>query len=97
MTTETHRTSGLAIASLVLSSLSVVLWPFGCVPGVICGHLAKREVRCDPAVRGEGLATAGLIVGYVFLALTILLGLAALFMAPSIPQVQPIHAPVEIH
>jgi len=61
------RTSGLAIASLILSTLSVVLGPFGFIPGIICGHLARSEMKKDPSIQGTGLAQAGLIVGYIFL------------------------------
>lgn len=64
---ERCRTSGLAIASLILSISSVILWPFGFVPGIICGHLARRQIREDPLIRGDGLAKAGLIIGYIFL------------------------------
>ena len=60
------RTSALAIASLVLSL-------FGCVgitaiAAVICGHLARRKMRANPQLGGRGLALAGLIIGYCFLA-----------------------------
>lgn len=65
-----RRTSGLAIASLVLSCLSVALGPFGFFPGIICGHLARSECRRDPNVDGDGLAVAGLIVGYLFLVIS---------------------------
>ena len=34
------------------------------VPAVICGHVAKREMRLS-GQRGEGLATAGLVLGYM--------------------------------
>ena len=59
--------SGLAIAALVLSISSVVIWPFGFIPGIICGHLARSEMKKDPSLYGLGLAQAGLIVGYTFL------------------------------
>jgi hypothetical protein len=74
---KTPGTSGLAIASLVLSCLTFVLLPFGCIPGIICGHLARAECRRNPAVSGDGLALAGLIIGYTFLTLGLL---AALLM-----------------
>ena len=65
-----QRTSGLAIASLVLSF-------FGClaIGGVICGHLARKQMRRDPSLGGRGLATAGLIIGYISVALTLALGI----------------------
>lgn len=67
-----RRTNGLAIASLVLSLLGASLL------GVIFGHVAKRQIweRGDD---GDGLATAGLLIGYlglVFLAVLVVIGLA---------------------
>ena len=64
------RYSGLAIASLILSCLAFVMTgPFTSVPGVVCGHLARREIRRDPGVKGDELALVGLILGYLNLAL----------------------------
>jgi len=70
------RMSGLAIASFSLSILSIILWPFGFVPGIICGHLARAELKRNADMGGEGLALAGLIIGYVFAAFTVLALLA---------------------
>lgn len=69
------RTSGLAIASIVLA---VVLGPFGILPAVICGHLALRRIERDPSLTGRGLALAGLIAGYSILGLTIALSIPIL-------------------
>jgi hypothetical protein len=62
------KTSALSVWSLVLGILSIV----GCfsiilaIPGVICGHLALSRIkRSAGALGGQGLATAGLITGYV--------------------------------
>lgn len=68
-----QQVSGLAIASLVLSCLSVFLGPFGCVPGIICGHLARIQIQTHRDVTGAGIATAGLIIGYIFLVLIALM------------------------
>ncbi|HUS72807.1 MAG TPA: DUF4190 domain-containing protein [Sedimentisphaerales bacterium] len=64
---EPGRTSGLAIASLVFS----LIGPIGCIPAVICGHIALRKIRKKAHVQGRGLALAGLIIGYVVLGLFI--------------------------
>ena len=58
-----RRTSRLAIASIVLS----LVIPMGCIPGIICGHLALRKIEKDVSFRGRGLALAGLIIGYLIL------------------------------
>ena len=62
-----QKTSGLAIASLICS----LTFCLGFIPGIICGHLARRNMRRDPSLKGAGLATAGLIISYFTLASTI--------------------------
>lgn len=54
------RTSGLAIASLVLS----LIGPVGSIPAIICGHMALRKMKKEPIVHGRWLALAGLTIGY---------------------------------
>jgi hypothetical protein len=69
------RTSGLAIASLVFA---LALGPIGCIPAIICGHLALGKTKKESAVQGRGLALAGLIIGYTILGLSIVLFLPVL-------------------
>lgn len=57
------RTSGLAVASLVLG----ILWLFwlGSIAAVILGHAANHQIRNSRSrLAGAGLATAGLVLGY---------------------------------
>jgi len=60
------RDSSLAIVSLVAA---IGGWSFvpviGGVIAIITGHLAKNEIReSEGRLRGDGLATAGLVIGY---------------------------------
>ena len=66
------KAPGLAVASLVLSLATLVLGPFGCIPGIICGHMAKTRLKRDGTLGGRGLANAGLVIGYSFLALSLI-------------------------
>jgi hypothetical protein len=66
------KTSGLAIASFVLALLSPALSVFGFIPGITLGHLARARIAKDSGLKGKGLALAGLIIGYVVLALNVL-------------------------
>lgn len=70
-------TSSLAIVSLVFGILCWVLLPFlGAIVAIICGHLARGEIRRSPVdhrLEGDGMAVAGLVLGYVQLALGVLL------------------------
>ncbi|MDB6112132.1 MAG: hypothetical protein JWR69_3882 [Pedosphaera sp.] len=74
---STPRTSALAIASLACS-LSSLLIGVGCIPGIICGHMAKAKMQRDSSLKGLALAKAGLALGYVFLVLGI--GLTAVWI-----------------
>lgn len=74
-------TEGLAVVSLLLS----ILWLFGLgsIAGIITGVMARRRIRRSRGVRtGSGIALAGIIVGVLTLALTVLVGivLAVLFV-----------------
>jgi ABC-type enterochelin transport system permease subunit len=65
------RTSTLAVVSLVFGILSWCLLPFiGAIVAIICGHMARGEIRrapVDTRMEGDGLAIAGLVLGYVHL------------------------------
>ena len=66
-------TSALAITSLVSGILGWTLLPFlGSIAAVICGHMARAEVRRDPNLDGDGMAVAGLVLGWVSIALGVL-------------------------
>jgi hypothetical protein len=61
-------TNGLAIASLVLSI--VTLYGVGSLLGIVFGLIARRQTR-DTGQSGAGLALAGVIVGTVTLLLCV--------------------------
>ena len=69
------RTSSLAVVSLIFGVLAWVFLPFlGALVAVICGHAARSEIRREPpgAIEGDGMALAGLVLGWIQLALTII-------------------------
>lgn len=71
----TQQTNGLAIASLVVSIGSIVLC---CgVPGIvgaILGHVARKQIK-EQDQAGDGMALAGIIVGWVSFGLVLVLGI----------------------
>lgn len=63
-------TSVSAIMSLIFGILSWLGLPFfGAIVAIVCGHVARGEIRRAPpgAIQGDGLALAGLILGYLHL------------------------------
>lgn len=66
-------TNPLAVVSLVFGILTWCLLPFvGALVAVVCGHLARSEIRRAPPQAGDGMALAGLVLGYVHLAVCVL-------------------------
>lgn len=72
MNTTPRTTSVTAVFSLVFGIICWVAMPFiGAVVAVVCGHVARGEIRRAPpgTIEGDGMAIAGLILGYAHLAL----------------------------
>jgi hypothetical protein len=65
------RTNALAIASLACS-LGGLITCLSAPVGIVLGHIARRQIR-ETGEQGEGLATAGLWVGYILTILGFLL------------------------
>ncbi|HEX7992459.1 MAG TPA: DUF4190 domain-containing protein, partial [Streptosporangiaceae bacterium] len=54
----------MAVASLVCGLCQVFFWFVAGVPAIVFGHVARRQIR-QTGEAGSGMATAGLIMGYV--------------------------------
>jgi hypothetical protein len=68
MNTVYPRTSSLATVSLIFGILAYIFLPgIGALVAVICGHSARAEIRRAPpgTIEGDGLALAGLILGWI--------------------------------
>jgi hypothetical protein len=67
-------TSGLAIASLVLGIISLISSGLTGIPAVICGHVSLSQIKKDPMrISGSGFAIAGLVMGYLGIAILAML------------------------
>jgi hypothetical protein len=66
--------SSLAVASLVCGIVAWFFIPFfGALAAVITGHVARKEIRgSNGMLTGDGMAVAGLILGYSQLGLILL-------------------------
>ena len=69
-----RQTSAMAIVSLVAGLLGWSLLPvIGSVVAIVTGHLARGEIRRRPdALEGDGLAVAGLVLGYLMVAMAVI-------------------------
>ncbi len=67
-------TSGMAIASLIAGILGLTLFPtLGSVIGLILGYVARGQIRdSDGRMGGDGLAKAGIILGWIGIALAVI-------------------------
>jgi hypothetical protein len=67
------QNSTLAIISLIAGIVSFILLPFlAAIAAVVTGHLAKKQIReSNGMVTGNGMATAGLVLGYINLGLVV--------------------------
>ncbi len=69
----TRKTNGMAIAALVCSCAGIFLLGIPAVLGIIFGFVARGQIRqSNGAQGGNGMALAGIIVGFVVVALVIL-------------------------
>jgi len=80
------KTDGKAIGSLVCGILGLTI--FSClagIPAIILGHMSRSEIRKSMGrLKGEGLALAGLIMGYVSFAAIPILLITATIAIPSL-------------
>jgi len=72
-----------AVWSMWLGIVSLFcLGPLTGIPAIICGHIARKQIR-ETAQDGNGMALAGLILGYISLVLFIGLVITGI-LAPEV-------------
>jgi hypothetical protein len=76
------ETSGWAIFSLIAGILGWLgVFGLGGLLAIIAGHIAKSQIRNSQGhVGGNGLATAGLVLGYLNIGLVVLGGCLAILV-----------------
>jgi len=77
--TPQPKTTALALWSLALAIISLLFFllifvsPLLAIAGVICGHIAYSRIKhSSGALAGQGVALAGLIIGYASIGFSIL-------------------------
>jgi hypothetical protein len=82
----TQETDGKAIGSLILGILAI--FPFGLlagIPAVVLGHLSKSSIaKSMGRLKGDGMATAGLILGYLSVAMIPVILIIAAIAIPNL-------------
>jgi hypothetical protein len=73
MNSAVLATSTMAIVSLIAGILGFVMFPLiGSIVALITGYAARKETRAvPPTAGGDGLATAGIIMGWIQIALVV--------------------------
>jgi hypothetical protein len=73
-------TNVLAVISLAFGIASWCVLPLlGAIVAIVCGHAARGEIRrAAGTMDGDGFAIAGLVLGYIQLALSVLVALVCL-------------------
>jgi hypothetical protein len=72
-------TNQLAIAALVCGLAQVFFWLFTGIPAIVLGHMARRQIR-RTGEKGEGMALAGLVLGYIGVAVSLVLAVVAIIV-----------------
>lgn len=84
-----RRTEGMAVASLVLGIAGIIICPLICsILAIVFGSQAKGKIAADPSLEGEGMAKAGVVLGWIGIALSILWVFAFVAMFNAAESVQ---------
>jgi serine/threonine protein kinase len=78
-----RRCDSFGIAAFLMA---ILLGPFGSLPAIIFGHVALSRIRANPLLTGRGFAMAGIIIGYLFLALVVLVIVLAFWSPVAITK-----------
>ena len=80
------RNDGKAIGSLICGVLSMTpFWILAGIPAIILGHISRSSIRKSMGrLKGEGMALAGLILGYISVALLPVVLIIAAIAIPSL-------------
>lgn len=76
----------LAIVSLICSIAGLVICTPVVIVGVITGHMARKQIRENPnTYSGAGMALAGVIIGWIGIALMLIGIIAGIILLATVP------------
>jgi type IV pilus assembly protein PilA len=84
--TGPQETSGKATASLICGILAYLILPFlAAIPAIILGHLALSDIKKRAGqLKGNGLAVAGMVMGYAQVVFLPVILIIAAFAIPNL-------------
>ncbi len=78
------RSSGKAVGSLITGIIGLIFFPVS-IAAIILGHMSRSEIRkSNGRLQGSGMALAGLIMGYLGIALLPLVLIVAAIAIPNL-------------
>jgi len=63
-----ERTSGMAIAALIMGIIGFLFFGLLSILAIIFGAIGLSQTGKDPTLKGRGMATAGLVLGIIAIA-----------------------------
>lgn len=80
------QTDGKAVGSFICGICSLIgMWLLAGIPAIVLGHLAKSSIRQSMGrLKGDGMATAGLVMGYLSVAALPMILIIAAIAIPSL-------------
>ena len=86
--TAQPKDSTLALVSMICGIAAYVVVPIlGAIAAIILGHIAKKEIKnSNGMIKGNGMATAGLVLGYIQIGFAVLSLCALLVVLPALGQ-----------
>jgi uncharacterized membrane protein len=75
-----NRNNSMATAALILGGLEFFTAGLTAIPAVICGHIARGQIK-QTGEEGNGMAVAGLVLGYLAIGFVALLVMIAAIAA----------------
>lgn len=80
---ETNVWALISLISGILAWLGI--FGLGAIAAIVCGHVAKGQIQASAGrMTGDGLATAGLVLGYLNLALTLVAACLGILMIAGV-------------
>jgi Domain of unknown function (DUF4190)/Domain of unknown function (DUF1707) len=76
-------TNSLAVASLVCGIAQIFFWLLTGIPAIIMGHIARRQIK-ERGEQGDGMALAGMILGYIGVALGVVVTIIIILAAVTV-------------